>query len=233
MMKRVSLLMLALLMAVSVQATVIDDFDDGDVSDWTSTVILDTDESGGSNTSALDASTGQLALVTSSYQSIEQYALIKDGVSLNVGEELQVDVTITGDSLDIGLYVGGADPVTGVRSDYVTVYARDTGELFARGFNGTSELGQVGWVSPDYSSLFIARIDASTYEVGYYLTNGDRVVMTTRTDMTGVDGSVVGLYADVRGTGTLGYVDNMRIVPEPATMALLGMGMVALRRRRK
>ena len=134
---------------------------------------------------------------------------------------------------DIGLYVGGADPVTGVRADYVTVYARSTGELFARGFNGTAELGQVGWISPAYTALFIAKLDASTYEVGYYLEGGDRVVMTTRSGMTGVDGSVVGLYADVRATGTLGYVDNMTIVPEPATMALLGLGIAALRRRRK
>ena len=98
MMKRASLLMLALLLAVSVQAAVIDDFDDGDLSDWSTTVILDTDTGGGPNTSYLDATGGQLSLVTSSYQSIEQYAIIKDGASLNVGEEVKIDVTISGDS---------------------------------------------------------------------------------------------------------------------------------------
>ena len=225
-MKRVSVLMLVAVMAVVAQATVIDDFDT--LAGWTSTVILDAN-GGGSNTASWEVSSSTLQLSTTVYDGIEQYAMIKDGLSLAVGEEVQLVLSHSGASQDIGLYVGGTTPVAGTRQDYVSVYGRSTGELFSRGFNGTSEYGQVGWISPAYTKLFIARTDDNEYELGYYI-GDDRSVMVTRTPSTENDATVVGIYADVRNTGTLGAVDSLIVIPEPATMVLLGLGALVLRR---
>lgn len=222
--------MAALIIAVSAQAVVIDDFEDGILDGWTSTVILDAN-GGSSNTAAWEIVNGELTLNTSAYDGIEQYAMIKDGISLAVGEELQCDLAHNGASQDLGLYVGGTDPVAGTRYDYVAMYGRG-GQLFSRGFDDGSEYDLAGiWSSTSYDKLFIARTDINTFELGYY--DGEtRNVLVTRTPVYENAATVVGLYADVRGAGTLGTVDNLVIVPEPATMAILGMGAVLLRRRK-
>lgn len=220
----------ALAVAPAASAAVIDDFS-GDLSAYTSTVILDAGGTG-SNTAAWQITGGQLELNTSAFDGIEQSAFIYNGLTLAVGQELRIDLSHSGASQDLGLYVGGVAPTTGVRSTYVAVYARGNGQTFSRGFNGTTELGLAGGGTDPYDSLFILRSDTDDYELGYY--NGaTRTVITTRTDMTGNDASFVGIYADVRAAGTLGSLDNLAVVPEPST-ALLGLlgGLGLLRRRR-
>jgi hypothetical protein len=235
MMKRLvysSLAIVSLALGVSAaSAALIDDYADTDLSQYTSTVILDAN-GGGSNTAAWQSPSGTLELVTSAFDGIEQYAMIYGGLSLPVGQEVQLDLTHSGASQDLGLYVGGTTPVTGTRQDYVAVYARGNGQVFSRGFDGTTEYGLSGGSSPAYDSLFIARTAANTYEAGYYEA-GVRNIMTTRTPAFANDGDVVGLYADVRAVGTLGGADNLRIVPEPASLALVGisLGLLAMRRR--
>ena len=204
--------MLVCTAAVFVQAAVIDDFDDGDLSDWTSTVILDA-SGGDSNTSGWQISGGVMQLVTSLYDGIEQYALIKTGVSLAVGEELQVKMSHTGASQDLGLYVGGTTPVTGMREDYIAVYARSNGQVYSRGFDGTSEYGLAGGSSPAYDRLFIARTADNVYEAGYYEA-GTRNIITTRSPSSPNVATVIGFYADVRDVGTLGDLDNLAIVTD-------------------
>lgn len=197
---------------LSAQAYVIDRFD-GDLSQWTSTVILDNQNSAVQNTSAWQITNGVLQLATTVVDgtSVEQYAMIRSGLALGVGEELQADFTHSTASQDIGLYVGGTAPTFNVRRDYISVYARSTGELFSRGFDGTTEYAQVGWISPAYEKLFIARIAANTFEAGYY-ENGIRNVMVTRTPAFANEADVVGFYADVRALGTLGDTDNLTLL---------------------
>lgn len=191
----------------------VEDFS-GDLGSWTSTVILDAN-GGGSNTSSWNIVSGELQLSTTGYEGIEQYAFIKSGVSLAVGDELRVDLTHSGASQDIGLYVGGTTPVTGTRQDYVAVYARGDGAVYSRGFDGTSEYGLAGGTSPAYDTLFIARSGANTYETGYY-ESGVRNVIVTRTPTTANDADVVGIYADVRAAGDLGLLDNLEIWEQTA-----------------
>lgn len=231
-MKRISLLVMLCVVGAAAQAVIIDDFS-GDLSAWTSTVILDAN-GGASNVAAWQITGGQLQLNTTAYDGIEQYAMIYSGLSLGVGQELQVDFSRANTGTqDLGLYVGGTAPTTGVRQDYVAMYARDNGQVFSRGFDGATEYGLVGdWGNVPLTSLFIARTAENTFETGYYI--GDaRTVMVTRTPGFANSADVVGIYADVRNAGTLGSLDNFRIVPEPATMALLGLGGLGLLRRRR
>ena len=232
-MKKFLLSMLVMAMAgVSANATVIDDYS-GTLDGYTATVILDAN-GGSSNTASWAIVDGALTYTTSAYDGIEQSALIKDGYTLNVGEELQANVANNQSSQDLGLYVGVA-PTAGVRANYVAVYARNDGDMFTRGFDGTGEYGLVGdWNNPTYDTLFIARTAENTFELGYY--NGEvRVVMATRTPVNTLAGAdlVVGYYTDVRGAGTLGSADNLAIVPEPATLSILGLGALFAARRRK
>jgi hypothetical protein len=233
-MKKACVLMLMCMMGVAAQAVLIDSFD-GDLSAYTSTVILDAN-GGGPNTAAWQNSGGTLQLNTTAYDGIEQYAFIRSGLSLGVGQELQVDVVVgaTG-TQDIGLYVGGTTPQTGVRKDYIAMYRRNSGQLFSRGFDGTTEYGLAGnWTNNiPISKLFIARTDVNTYEAGWY--DGEtRNILVTRTPAFANEGDVVGFYADVRGTGVVGSLDNLTlIVPEPATMMLMGLGALLFARKRK
>lgn len=215
--------------ATTASAAVIDDFS-GDLSAYTSTAILDAN-GGAANTAAWQINSETLELNTTSYDGIEQYAFIRSGLSLGVGEELQAELSVAGNQ-DLGLYVGGTTPVAGTREDYVAVYARGNGQVFSRGFDGTSEYGLTGGSSPAYDSLFIARTDVNTFEAGYYEA-GVRNILTTRTPATPNDASVVGFYADVRAAGVLGAVSTLSVVPEPAAATLLLLGCAAAAGRRR
>jgi hypothetical protein len=155
--------------------------------------------------------------------------MIRSGLTLDVGYEVQVDLSHTAASQDLGLYVGGTIPVAGTRQDYVAMYARGDGNLYSRGFDGTTEYGLAGSGIQTYDQLFIARTDVNTYEAGWY-SGGVRSITVTRTPTTANDGDVVGFYADVRAAGVLGNLDNLTIapIPEPSTFALAGLGIAGL-----
>ena len=214
-------------------AQLIDDFNSGDLSAYTLTRILD-DNGGATNTGvAFEVIDGELALTTTGFDGIEQYALIRDGLTLPVGQELQIDISENrnGGSLDIGLYVGGVAPTVtpatpagteaSTREEYVSVYYRFTSDnILTRGFGATTEFpadGSSAGNQPDANILFIARTAAGQYEAGYISDDDGRVVIQTR-DVPGNDASFVGFYGDVRATGTVGFVDNLRIVPIGGTM---------------
>ena len=84
-MKSVLVLMLAGMFSAAAQATIIDNFDDGDVSDYTTVVMYDHDHDGVLNTAALEAVGGQWRVTTTVYDNIEQTAYIKNGYTLSVG----------------------------------------------------------------------------------------------------------------------------------------------------
>ena len=208
---------LALVGPLVADTTLLENFD-GDLSAYTSTVILDAN-GGGANVAAwqiADAGDGEnvLRFDTTTYDGIEQVALIRDGLALQVGEEVRVKVTHNGASQDLGLYVGGTPPTAGVRQDYVSVYARATGEIFSRGFDGATEYGLVGAGVQTFDTLFIARVDTNTYDAGYY-NAGARTIVATRIPVTPNDADVIGFYSDVRALGTLGDLDDFCVTDIP------------------
>lgn len=218
-------------------ATVVDNFNSGVAG---TTVVILNNGTTAFNTTTWDTSGGTATLVTSAFDGIEQTATYYSGFSLLVGEELQLDVAsgTAGGSQDIGLYVGGVQPTTATtaggstRSTYVNIYVRSNGEMYSRGFNVGTELSLAAGGILTFDKLFIARTATNDYALGYY--NGaTRTVLSTRTGMTNNDADFIGLYTDVRATGSLRGVDNLVIVPEPSAALLGGLGVLGLLRRRR
>ena len=214
----------------------VDDFS-GNLAAYTATRILDAN-GGASNAQAWQITAGALELSTTTFDGIEQHALTRTDFSLGIGEQLRVDFNpgYTG-TQDIGLYVGAGHPTPDVRANYVNVYVRNNGQIFSRGFNGATEFALAGGATPaNIDTLFIGRLSTDTFELGYF-DGAIKNVLTTRTigsgNAAGV-GSAIGLYADVRATGIVGNLDNLRIVPEPASclLALAGLIGVGLWRKR-
>lgn len=217
--------LLGLALSSPAALTLLDDFNSGDLSGYTTTRILDAGGAAGvHNTAAWSSSGGQLQLTTTVYDGIEQYAFIRNGLSLKIGQEVQCDLSSKSGSQDLGLYVGGLIPTTDVRRNYVSLYARtgDGRTMSAGAYDAdnstiaTSFFGTQGTGNPA-TKLFIAYTAAGTFETGYYDASGTRIITQIRTGLTYNDASVVGFYADVRAAGTDGFVDNLQIYAEPVT----------------
>lgn len=111
------------------RAAVIDDFSVDDLANYTNTVILA--NAGAVNTATWQMGGGSLTFNTSTYNNINMNALTRNGLSLNVGEEVQLlFMSPPSGNQGIGLYVG-TQPVFNDRaaSDYVTMYARTDGQF--------------------------------------------------------------------------------------------------------
>lgn len=235
----------------SAQAQLIDDFESGDFSAYTTNIILDVDFADGQNTSALASVGGEVTLDTTAFQTIEQIAITRSDVTLEIGQELQIDVLLGAPadrgSQDFGLWVGGSAPgsasaaANDVRADFLAVFQRNnTADVLTALFNDDFTGGNTNSFGDDpaYDTLFIARTGADTYEGGIYDAGTRSVLREEVTITTDAAGPTIGLYADVRAAGTIqsGF-DNLRIVaavPEPSSLALLGLvTVVGLVRRRK
>jgi len=235
-MKKLSLFTVACLLGAVAQAQLIDSFS-GDLSAYTATRILKATPAAADNVYAWQIAGGSLQINTTTYGGIEQYALTRSDFTLGVGSELSATYSgLNLNSQDIGLYVGDSTPTSGVREDYVAIYMRNNGQIFSRGFNGTTELTLAGGSSPVALSLFVARTGLNTFDLGYYDAVG-RNVLASRTMTSSTIGDAIGFYADVRGAGTRGNLDNLTltVIPEPTTATLFGVGALGLlfRLRRK
>lgn len=236
-MKKISLVLAVCLAGTIAQAQLIDDFS-GNLSAYTATRILKATPAAANNTYAWEISNGALRINTVTYGGIEQYALTRNDFTLAVGSELTATYSASDlGSQDIGLYVGAGTPTADVRANYVSIYMRNNGQLYSRGFNGTTELSLSGGGTPTgVLSLFVARTGTSTFDLGWYDGNG-RNILASRTMTSTTVGDAIGFYADVRALGIRGSMDNLTLtpIPEPTAAALLGLGSLGLvfRLRRK
>ena len=242
-MKKIGVLIMVCSLGLAVQAQLIDDFSSGNLNAYTATRILNNGNHSPVNSWGWEINgSGAVQLNTTNYIGIEQFALTRTDYPLGVYYELTATFVAgyTG-TQDIGLYVGAGTPTTDVRANYVNIYMRNNGQLFSRGFNGTTEFSLSGGGTPTVSSLFIARTATDVFELGWYQ-GTTRNILATRTvsngNLAGI-GNAIGFYADVRSAGIVGSMDDLTLtfIPEPGTMTLCGLGgflgLVAWIRRRK
>ncbi|MBN2210794.1 MAG: PEP-CTERM sorting domain-containing protein [Sedimentisphaerales bacterium] len=248
-MKKLSVLFLVGLMATLAQANIglIDDFSDTDLSEYTLSKVLD---AGSVSNIYMESSDGFIRAKGDASDGAEQVLFLRDDYHLGVGETLLVDIMDNPVfNRDFGIVVAATktppslgDPETGdVRQNYLEVARSRTSSsasyIRTYGFDGTTNLG--GATASGVSlgigpSLFIERVSLTSFNLGY-IKEGVATTVQTYTDINNTDiGYAVGFFADLRAGTTSVALDNLRIVPEPATLAILGLGgLVALYRRKR
>lgn len=229
----------------------VDDFADASLAEYTHYKILD--QGGGETNISPSSPSGELIVTSIGSSGAEQVLFFRSDVTLGVGEELQVDgpPTPVGSTNDFGLAIGATptslgDPEAGDNrsaADYLFVSYRSATQLNHRGFLGGSEIGQHQAFSVNADRLFIARPALNSVELGWYDGATRNIIHASDpnpAEYTNVPNlnlfDNIGFYFDLRSDGA-GYngLDNLRIVPEPATamLAMLALvGFVGLGRRR-
>jgi len=240
----------------------VDDFGDTSLAEYTLSVVNQNSTDNAAISFASPSGALQVSKGASTANKAEQVLFLRGDYSLGVGEILRVDtqaVTKRGTAsfyADFGIAICyTADPPDktpnvsqDVRRDMIAIYLKSTysniGYCAYDTATGTASIGSSSgiWGGTDaekdalYASvtgLFISRTSLTTVDIGYSTATGDTVAKTltfTNTDI----GNAVGFWGDLRYPNTTyGDLDNLRITPEPATMALLGIGSILALRRRK
>ena len=180
----------------------------------------------------------------------EQVVFLRDDATLGVGEKLLADVSMAAlaSQMDFGIAVsatktptaasaGDTDVRDGFNWASVSVRPSQNAIRVNSSINGVVTTGS-GVLATDealVSRLFIERLSSTSYKVGYVNTSNVAANALTINFTTSDVGNAIGFYADLRAAGgTLGTLDNLRIVPEPAAgmLGMLGLiGLVSLRKR--
>jgi hypothetical protein len=259
-MKKISLLTIAFLTSLTIQATVVDTLTSGSVAPYTTTIIL-AQNGDGPMTLASSGSGLQVSRVFSSGGAAQQDLFLRNDFSLSVGNTLSVSLGSLGTSAfnaDFGIAIGSqVNPVSAspwvsgtlsTRSNFLAVYVKPgSSQVGSVGFNGLVQLATPGigvntpgaGVYSTINGLWITETAANIFSLGYTTPSGD-VTLSSGITFTGasVDNSI-GFYADLRATGSSPVnLLNLSITPapEPSTLAMFGLGfaglVVAIRRRK-
>ncbi len=231
----------------SAQATLIDDFSSGSLSAYTQTTVLDQNTTATNNSFSINASGAIISSSTNTGGSAEQTVLLRSDYSVSVGQTLLADATDLGTSstfAELGIIVAASStPTYLTRSEYVVCALREqnAGDNVAAQYatvtgpiSGTG--GQIGIDFSTVASIYIKRTGSLTYETGFIKTDGTSTTVKTYTVDNASIGNAVGFYTDIRyAVSSSGSLDNLRVVPEPASVLMLIGGVVglALLRRRK
>jgi hypothetical protein len=228
---------------------IVDDFNTAGLGEYTQTAVLD-NGAAESNVSFSDGSGALVASYAGTVNQPEQVVFLRDDATLGVGEKLVADVSMAAlaSQMDFGIAVSATKTPTAASAgdtdtrdsfNWASVSVRPSQNAIRvnSSINGVVTTGS-GVLAADealVNRLFIQRLSSTSFKVGYVDTSEVTFDALTINFTTNDVGSAIGFYADLRAAGgTLGSLDNLRIVPEPAAglMALMGIiGLVSLRKR--
>jgi autotransporter-associated beta strand protein len=204
-------------------STLIDDFSDGNVSEYVRTTVNDGNTATNITPSVVS---GALTTTYAGTSTHEQVVLLRDDVSLEIGETLAVDVAMpsTGLTMDFGLAVSAIDNPSGASvsdSDtrdtfnWASVAVRPSQDAIRvnQSSGGTVNTGGgvLSSIETNVAGLYITRNSVTQFVLGYVDTNSTSFVATTLNFAAANVGTALGFYMDVRSSGTLGGFDNLRI----------------------
>lgn len=228
---------------------VVDDYSVAGLGEYTQTAILD-NGAAEPNVSFSDATGALVASYAGTVNQPEQVVLLRDDATLGIGEMLVADVSMAASNsqMDFGIAVSATKTPTAASAgdtdtrdtfNWASVSVRPSQNAIRvnSSIDGVVNTGS-GVLTTDetlVSRLFIQRLSSTSFKVGYVDTSNVTFDALTINFTTSDVGNAIGYYADLRADGgTLGTLDNLRIVPEPAA-ALLAMfgaiGFVSLRKR--
>jgi len=228
----VYVVVLALAMALPASATIIDDFNSENLdSHWVQSYVL---EGSTKSTMSFDTTTtpGQLSAIMSNYSNYRQVVLLRDDYALNVGLTLLVDFMGFNPESNgsLALAINTAKGVTDRANMIYIGYNAYSDTVGAAHFPTAStwDPHNITGVTSNPTAFYITRKADNVYEVGYYAGTTKTLAWTyTLADDAPHPGAAVGFYADFRAN-MKGMVDNIRFIPEPGTLVLLGCGLVGL-----
>jgi hypothetical protein len=254
---------LALSLALQVASTVagpigvVDDFNTPGIGEYTLTRVLDNGIAT-SNIAFSDASGALVPTYSGTPNQAEQVVLLRSDAPLGIGEILMGDVAQPTSTveMDFGIAISATGTPGGVGNptptdvrggfDWLSVSIRPNQNAIRVNHvnggvvtTGSHVIGSVDETS--VRNLFIERLTATTFNVGYTDTSFVKhIANLAPLSFTASNlGTAIGFYSDMRSAGTgstsLGAIDNLRIVPEPASwlMGILGLiGAAPLWKRR-
>ena len=218
-MKHLLTLLVVLGLAAGANAALLtDDFNDGDISDWT------VQAGSGWDVAASGVAAEKLDVDDSVATISKSFAAVSSGMVF-----VELDVTVSGNWRPLNFALcdstGMGVALDGYAGDYYHQIGAGTTSNYGNSMAGMSVVDGARTAT----STIRYELNVDTGEVKGYVNGGLQNTVTV--DMTGIgDISVVALTAKKQITD----LDNVLVdIPEPASLALLGMGGLALLRRRR
>ncbi len=218
------------------QQQLVDDFADANLSEYTRTIVNDPTVTAANV--AFSSPAGSLSATYSGTAGVEQVMFLRNDVSLPVGSTLVADLAMpaTTQQMDLGLAVsatatpaassGGSDTRTTFNWASVAARPSQTNIRVNRSVSGTLDTttGALTGVQPtSIAQLYITRTSATQFVVGYTNTSGAKIDASTINFTATNVGAAIGFFADLRSAGSLGALDNLRILgPVAETLTVTG-----------
>jgi fibronectin-binding autotransporter adhesin len=222
----------------------VDSFSDTSLGEYTLSKVLD--QGAGTSNISFSSPSGDIRVSSAGTTGAEQVLFLRNDHTLDVGETLVADVIGNGGwDRDIGIAVSIPSPaglangaagdvrlgyaeVSARSNDQIVSFAKDTTNLTSGQEFNNNVYGGVSFNRAQSMQLFVTRVSAGSFEVGW-IQNGVRHVVTANgTDFqpynfaTNVPGAAIGFYADVRAdlpSSPVG-LDNLQITTGTANNAL-------------